>query len=479
MIKRLLTRIITLDLTHTLRRHTTIITLRLRKTTLRRIRILITHMQLTPAPLHLTTHHVKINTTNTPRRLTSIQIHLGTITNLRNQRRRSLHRTQTTRTITRIKPIDRRINHKVIQRLRPGNQRTNSLITLLNTQITRIKIILSHRHKRLRQKRRIKPKRMQRRLLTSRITIKRKHNTRTDRLPINLQRPHQLNRTQRIILHQTTNDLRMLLTKRSTTRGNSRIHPGQMHGHHIGIPLDNHRLTLLHNRLLGQINAIQHLILVIQLRIRRIDILRRNLIIVIQLARTKPQRTPRRITNRPRHTPTEIVIHATLPLTSQSRIQHLLLCKPLRRQITHQIIPTLRRIAATEALAVGLGEGAAAEQLARGERLLGHDLADEEALCGLVRLQQTGALGTGVLGTGRTVLLVVQFDMVFVRKQLHRLAEVDVLLFLDEFEHVAAQTAAKTMPYAERRPHVEAAGLLVVERAQAHEGTGSRRLQRH
>ena len=70
-----------------------------------------------------------------------------------------------------------------------------------------------------------------------------------------------------------------------------------------------------------------------------------------------------------------------------------------------------------------------------------------------------------MLGARVAVLLVVQFDMVFVGEQFHRLAEIDVLLFLHELEHVTAQAAAEAMPHAERRTHVEAAGLLVVERA--------------
>ena len=44
---------------------------------------------------------------------------------------------------------------------------------------------------------------------------------------------------------------------------------------------------------------------------------------------------------------------------------------------------------------------------------------------------------------------------------------------------VAALTAAEAVPHAERGTHVEAAGLLVVERAQAHEGAGAGGLKRY
>ncbi len=136
--------------------------------------------------------------------------------------------------------------------------------------------------------------------------------------------------------------------------------------------------------------------------------------------------------------------------------------------MAHEIIPALRRVAAAETFAISLGEVAAAKQLAGGQCFLGQDLGDEEALGFLAGFQQSRALGAGVLARRAVAaVLVVQLDMVLVGEQFHGFAEVDVFGLFDVFEYVATQAAAEAVPHAERGTHVEAAGFLVVERAQA------------
>ena len=128
-------------------------------------------------------------------------------------------------------------------------------------------------------------------------------------------------------------------------------------------------------------------------------------------------------------------------------------------KVPHQVIPSLGGISAAEPLAVGLAEVATVQQLARGERLLGHQLGDEEFLRRLVGFEQACAFRTGV--RGHVVgFVVMQFDMVFVGEQLHRVTKVDVLLMFDVAEHVAAETAAEAMPYAKRRAHGKNLGVF-------------------
>ena len=127
-------------------------------------------------------------------------------------------------------------------------------------------------------------------------------------------------------------------------------------------------------------------------------------------------------------------------------------------------IPSLGGISAAEPLAVGLAEIAAVQQLARGERLLGHQLGDEVFLRRLVGFEQACAFRTGV--RGHVVgFVVMQFDMVFVGEQLHRVTEIDVLLMFDVAEHVAAETAAEAMPHAERGTYGKTWRFLVMEGA--------------
>ena len=269
----------------------------------------------------------------------------------------------------------------------------------------------------------------------------------------------------------------MLGAECGAARGDRRVDAGQMHGHHIGIAFDDHRLAFLHNRRFGKVDAVQHLCFAVQLRVGRVDVFRIDRVILVQLARAEAKRTTGRITNRPCHAATEIVVYATLALTGESRVEHLLLGEAFAGKVPHQVIPSLGGISAAEPLAVGLAEVATVQQLARGERLLGHQLGDEEFLRRLVGFEQACAFRTGV--RGHVVgFVVMQFDMVFVGEQLHRVTKVDVLLMFDVAEHVAAETAAEAMPYAKRRAHGKTWRFLVMEGAQAYVCTGSRGFER-
>ena len=447
------------------------------ETTPGRIGVLVAHMQLAVRRTHLALHDVQIHP-DAARRLARIQVTLRTIANLGDERRHSLHRAHLPGGIRGVEPANRGIDHKIIQRLRMLDQRAHRLIATVDAQIARVEIVVGNGDERLRQERRIQSERVQRGLLPRGIAIEREHDARAQCLPGNVQRADQLHRAQRIIGDQPPHDLRVLGAERRAARRHRRIDAGQMHRHDIGVTFDDDDLTLLHDGRLRQVDAVQHLRLTVQLGVRRVDVLRGDLIVVIQLARAKAERAPGRITNRPCGAAGEIVVHAALPLPRKPGVKHLLLRKPLGRKIANQIVPPLRRVPAAETLAVRPAEIASAEQLARGQSLLAHDLRHEKTLSLLVGLDQPGPLRPGMLGAP-TGILVMQLDMVFVGEKLHRLAEIDVLLMLNVAEHVAAETAAETMPHAQRRPHGETRRLLVMERAQADERAGAGRPQRH
>ena len=259
----------------------------------------------------------------------------------------------------------------------------------------------------------------------------------------------------------------MLGAECGAARGDRRVDAGQMHGHHIGIAFDDYRLAFLHNRRFGKVDAVQHLCFAVQLRVGRVDVFRVDRVILVQLARAEAERTAGRIANRPCHAATEIVVYATLALTCESRVEHLLLGEAFAGKVPHQVIPSLGGISAAEPLA----------QLARGERLLGHQLGDEVFLRRLVGFEQACAFRTGV--RGHVVgFVVMQFDMVFVGEQLHRVTKVDVLLMFNVAEHVTAETTAEAMPHAKRGTYGKTWRFLVMEGAQAYVCTGSRGFER-
>ena len=303
---------------------------------------------------------------------------------MRDQRGDRLDRAHLTCRVRGVETVDRRIDHEIVQRPRIGDQRAHRFVAAFDAQIARIEVVFGDRDERLRRERGVQTERVDRGLLPSRIAVECEHDTRAQRLPLHLQGANQLHGAQRIVRDQSADDLRMLGAECGAARGDRRVDAGQMHGHHIGIAFDDHRLAFLHNRRFGKVDAVQHLCFAVQLRVGRVDVFRVDRVILVQLARAEAKRTSGRITNRPCHAATEIVVYATLALTGESRVEHLLLGEAFAGKVPHQVIPSLGGISAAEPLAVGLAEVATVQQLARGERLLGHQLGDEVFLRRLV-----------------------------------------------------------------------------------------------
>ena len=426
--------------------HTRLVTL---ESTFGRVGVLIAYMHLPACVHHLTAHHLKVHA-DTARGLARVSVPQGAVANLRHQRGHGFHRTHLAGRVGQIEPADGGVDHEIIQRFGPGDQRAHCLVASLDAQVARVEIVVGHGHEGLGEEGRIKAEGMQRGFLAGGVTIEREHDARAQRLVLDLQRPDQLDRTQRIVGDQAAHNLGVLGAERRAARGDGGVDAGQMHGHHVRIAFDDHHLPLLDDGGFGQIDAVKHLGFAVELRIRRVDVFGGDLVVLIQLARAEAERAAGRIADGPGHSAAEIVIDAALALTGQARVEDFLLRKPLGGQVAHKIIPTLGRVAATETFAVGLGEVAASEQLAGGQCFLGQNLGDEEALGFLAGFQQSGALGAGVLAVRAVAaVLVVQLDMVLVGEQFHGFAEVDVFGLFDVFEYVATQAAAEAVPHAE------------------------------
>ena len=180
----------------------------------------------------------------------------------------------------------------------------------------------------------------------------------------------------------------MVHTKSRTAGRHRRLNTGKIHGHHIGIALNHHHMARFENALPRLVDTKENLILVVQLRVRRVDVLGFNLVLVVQLARTETQRPASNIANRPGQTSAEIVVHAVIALASDTGIHHFLVGKALGSQVAHQIVPAERRITAAKLLTLSLGKVASGEQLAGWQGFVAEKIISKEFLRLLAHLQQ-------------------------------------------------------------------------------------------
>ena len=180
-----------------------------------------------------------------------------------------------------VEPADGGVDHEIIQRFGAGDQRAHCLVASLDAQVARVKIVVGHGHEGLGEEGRIKAEGMQRGLLTGGVTVEREHNTRAQWLVLDLQRPDQLDRAQRIVGDQAAHDLGVLGAERRAARGDGGVDAGQVHGHHVRIAFDDHDLPLLDDGGFRQIDAVKHLGFAVELRVRRVDVFGGDLVVFV------------------------------------------------------------------------------------------------------------------------------------------------------------------------------------------------------
>ena len=180
-----------------------------------------------------------------------------------------------------IEPADGGVDHEIIQRFGPGDQRAHCLVASLDAQVARVEIVVGHGHEGLGEEGRIEAESVQRGFLAGGVTIEREHDARAQRLVLDLQRPDQLDRTQRIVGDQAAHNLGVLGAERRAARGDGGVDAGQVHGHHVRIAFDDHHLPLLDDGGFRQIDAVKHLGFAVELRVRRVDVFGGDLIVFV------------------------------------------------------------------------------------------------------------------------------------------------------------------------------------------------------
>ena len=259
----------------------------------------------------------------------------------------------------------------------------------------------------------------------------------------------------------------MLVAKRGTARRDRGGDPGQMHCHHVGIALDHYRLMSLGDVAFGQIDTEHHRRLLVQQRLRRIDVLGFHRVVIEQPPRPEPNHFAGRRADRPQQPPVEAIHRATASLPGQARGFQLLELETLALQMLCQRIPARRRESATETTRrIGI-EVALRQILAGRRRLVGLQRRRVELCRGRIGRDQPAAAAAVTLHVGGRSPGVGDGVADAVGQHLDRLDEADVFDLLDERVHVATFAAAEAMEVPVVGADVKRRRLLVMERAQA------------
>ena len=275
---------------------------------------------------------------------------------------------------------------------------------------------------------------------------------------------------------QPPHDPRVVRPERRAAGRHCRAHPRQVHGHHVGVALDDdHPLVALHV-LLGQVDAVEHVRLLVERGLGGVQVLR-ALVLLEQPARAEPDRLAGHLADRPHEPSAEPVVDAALALADQPGRHQLRLGEPAPAQVPHERVPPLRREADPEVGCRGPVEPALRQERSPGCGFGRAELLAVELLGHLVRLDEPAALARLLARTRCAALLVPQLDADLAGQVLDRLGEPEPVDLLHEVDDVAALAATEAVVPAHLRADVEGGRALVVERAQALHRSHARGLQ--
>lgn len=240
--------------------------------------------------------------------------------------------------------------------------------------------------------------------------------------------------------------------------------PGEMAGHDVGVALDDHGPAGLRDVLLRQVDAVQHLGLLVDRGLGGVEVLR-AVVVVAELAGAEADDVAGGVADRPHQPAAEAVDGAAPAVLGEAGGDQLLVAEALAAEVTGEVVPARRAVADAEVGGGGLVEAALGEELPADLGLGAVQLLGVELGGRLVCLDQPDALAA-LVGGVVPALLVAQGDARLRGEPLDDLRERQMIDLLHEGDRVAALLAAEAVEETLARADLEGGGLLVVERAE-------------
>ena len=241
-----------------------------------------------------------------------------------------------------------------------------------------------------------------------------------------------------------------------------------MRRHDVRVAFHNDDLFGLGHIAFCQVNAVEHLGFLIQLRFGGVQVFG-ALVVIEEAAGTEADGLTGDGADRPDDATAEAVVQAAVALGEHAGRLQLLVGEALGAQVLEQVVPAAGCVADTELAGCGGVKAAGAEEALCLLRISTVEVAFKELGGNLVCIEQAAAHTRLVAVAGLTTL-IVQGVADTGGKTLHRLNKAGVFHRHDEGVHVTGFTATEAVVRADLRAHIEGGRALVMERAQPLEG---------
>ena len=182
----------------------------------------------------------------------------------------------------------------------------------------------------------------------------------------------------------------MFGAERGATRRHGGGHSGQVHGHHVGVALDDDNLTAPDDLPFGQVQPEEHLRFAIKRRFGSVEVLGLDAVVVEQPPRTETHHVTAQIPDRPQQPAVEPIDRSPLAVPGHSRLNQLVDGKSAVQQVFGELIPARRSETAAEPIRGFLAESALHQKLAGWPRLGRTELFGIKLLRQPVHLDQPG-----------------------------------------------------------------------------------------
>ena len=231
-----------------------------------------------------------------------------------------------------VEPREHAADGELEQRLAAGDQIADRGITLGDPQFARVHVVGTDRDERVRDELLVTLEGAQGRLLARGVAVERE-----DHLAGVLRRIEQ----------QPAEHPNVLVAECGAAGGNRCGDAREVARHDIGVALDHHGLPGLRHLPPGQVDAVEHLALLVQGTLGRIQVFR-PVVVRAKLACAESHHVARDVADGPDQPPAEPVDDAALAAAGQPAGGQLLVGEPATAQVLDEVLPTVGRVADAE-----------------------------------------------------------------------------------------------------------------------------------
>jgi hypothetical protein len=174
-----------------------------------------------------------------------------------------------------------------------------------------------------------------------------------------------------VVAEEPAQDPSVIGPEGGATGGHGGLDTGQVAGHDVGVALDDHGPALAGDLPLGEVDAVEHLRLLVDRGLRRVEVLGLDAVVVEQAAGAEADDVRCDVPDRPDQPSPEPVVDASLAAGGDSARDEVVLGEAPAPQVTHERITGARRETDAEPVRRVAVEAAVREEPARGDGVPG------------------------------------------------------------------------------------------------------------